>query len=116
MQRPSFELLSHEPTERANLCLGEIALLVLRIGVEHVANVVAHGPIVDHAPSATLSPSLSAPAELANAATARDHRALFRPQQERDLEGTVFLVGKLPGHEASEYRSLDKALESMYAN
>ncbi len=76
----SLELLAYHAyhaCQRADLCRRQIALLVLRVHVHHVAQVVIDGPIIDRADAAALSTSFGAPAQLSQAGTTGNEHSLL---------------------------------------
>src|SRR5512141_3118104 len=89
---PSFELLPHQLGQKLLLKRGEVLLLVLGIGKQHVNGFGCHVPVIDDPIATALSVTLAAPADLPKAAGTRDDRTLFRSQDQGDLKCSITVI------------------------
>src|SRR6266487_85253 len=111
----SWEFLAYDSPQDLHLCRGEVALLVLRVHVEHIKCLFLRCPVVDEPQPASLAPTLCAPPELSEASGARNERPLLGPEQQRQLHSPILVVVDEPAQPRREDGGLEEPHRSLYA-
>lgn len=93
----------------------QVALFILRVEIEHVADVLFRRPVINEPNPTSFPATFGCPTQLAKPATPADQYALFGPQDERELERPLLLVGEMLANQRGEHRRLNEAHGVMYA-
>src|SRR4026208_1931187 len=90
--RPSFKFLPNKLGLSLELCRRQVALLVLRIEIEHVKRLGFRFPVIDQADTASFSPTRCRPTEFPQSCATPQNRSLCRAEQKRQLKRTIRFI------------------------